>query len=259
MENLTYNFIIKSINDELNLSNYQLDENLIKSMFYSTEKINEISFFNIQHLENNIKFKNKKVIKYNCINQKYIKNETDGVIGIYYESNNMNKYESYYFKQYIDNKIYILIIFISLFCIVLYKSIREYKEIISIVFLYIINLYIIYYTFIKTSRLNSKSLQLKFNDINTSTLSIAFLISINIFIINYVKVNQKTVKHTHILCIILFSLSIIYLLASLYKITAYNNQYDIRKILITKQLLYNLVIIINSTIIILYLLHFIKF
>lgn len=93
-------------------------------------------------------------------------------------------------------------------------------------------------------------------DITTSTLSIAFLISANIFIISFMGTNINK-KHNPLYYsnIILFCVSMILLLASLYKKTAIISSNDIRKIFILKELLYNLVIIINLLIIFNYMYH----
>ena len=44
-KNLSYEYFFKIINDQISLYDYKLDKDLIKSMFYSKQKINEISFF----------------------------------------------------------------------------------------------------------------------------------------------------------------------------------------------------------------------
>jgi len=253
LENLTFDLFSNIINDDISLFDYKLNKNLIKTMFHLNQKINEVSFYSIEHIKDK-SVRNENIIKYNCINQKFIKDNTDGIIGIYYVDNNITDNQIYYYYEFIDNKIYILIIISLLISIIIYTNTNNYNKLLIIILLYLLNFYIIYYIFNKTAKVNNESLLTKFNDINTSSLSIAFLISVNIFIINFISKNKKS-KNIYILSIILFSLSIFYLLGSLYKILSYNNQYDIRRILFIKVLLYNLVILINFYIIIIYIIH----
>lgn len=255
LENITFDLFSDIINDNISLFDHKLNKNLIKSMFYLNQKINEVSFFNISHIKDNNYIKND-VIKYNCFNQKFTKDNINGVIGIYYAYNNITKDEVFYFYEYVDIKIYLAIIISFFISILIYTFTVNYNKLLIIILSYLLNFYMIYFIFSKTTKINNQSLLTKLNDINTSTLSIAFLISANIFIINFIAKNKK-LKNIYTLSIILFSLSIFYLLGSLYKILSYNTQYDIRRILFIKVLLYNLVIILNFYIILIYVLHLI--
>jgi hypothetical protein len=104
-------------------------------------------------------------------------------------------------------------------------------------------------------KLNSyEILKYKFDDINSSTLSVAFLISANIFLINIVKDNKIiSLYYTNIL---LFCASMLFLLCSLYKKNNYVYNYDIINILFIKELLFNLVIIMNVFIVLNYIFSF---
>lgn len=256
LENIPFDSFLTIINDEINEYNYKLNKNLIKSMFYLNQKNNEVSFYCTEHLKN-INKKNKDIIKYNCINQKFTKDNINGVIGIYYYNKNITNYQYFYYFEYINIKEYIFIVFLLLSSIIINININNTNNyLISLIFVYLLNIYLIYFMFKKTAKTNNDSLIFKYNEVNTSTLSIAFLISFNIFIINFISKNKKT-KHIYILCIILFSLSVFYLLGSLYKFINYTDQYDIRKILFIKVLLYNLVILTNFYIILIYIFHLI--
>ena len=212
-------------------------------------------FFCTDHL-NKYFLDNVDIIKYNCFSQKYSKDNINGVIGIYYNENNISDFDSLYFLEFINLKLYCFILLLLYSCIIIYSKFENYHKLINYFLLYSINLFLMNYLGLKTNRVNNDALLNKFNDINSSTLSIAFLISINIFIINFISKKNGS-KNIYTLFIIFFSLSLLYLLGSLFKIISYKNQIDVKKILIEKVLFYNLVILINFFIIVIYLIHLI--
>lgn len=255
-ENVSYNDIQTTLNDEIKIIKYNVDPDLIKNMYFSKNPVNVMSYY---WLDKNRKssFENDDVVQKESITKVFEKNGVSGVIGISYNIENISLFDSYKFYEVIDKPSLFLIIgvtfILSYFLSYMIKNENSINYYLPIVFLYILNAYILHFLNDKTQRVNSDALNQKFQDISSSTLSIAFLISVNTFFIDYMGKHNKQPSDIYNCNIILFCFSILILLASLYKITSYSHGYDIRNVFLVQQLLYNLVIIINGLITVTYL------
>ena len=90
-------------------------------------------------------------------------------------------------------------------------------------------------------------------------LSISFLVSVNIFILNSLASNKNLInKPIFLESSVIFSLSLLLLLFSIYKQTNFNSISDMKSNRITKQLTFNLVVYYNLFIVINYLLFVAK-
>jgi hypothetical protein len=253
-EDVSFDNIYTIMNDSIERITYKVDPFLIKNMFYSNNNINNISYYWI-HENNKFVIEESPLIKNKAVVTNFKKNNIEGVIGISYIIENIYYDIKYKFYNLIYTKeIILLFLFIFIISIILqYINSNIYN---SLIFILCTTTYIIYYLSQTSELTNFNYLNETSKDITTSTLSIAFLISANIFIISFMGTNiNKKYNPLYYSNIILFCVSMILLLASLYKKTAIISSNDIRKIFILKELLYNLVIILNLLIIFNYMYH----
>lgn len=253
-QNVSYDDIQQVINDELKIIKYNVDVKLIKNMYYSDNPVTVIDYYWVNNSATN--YENKKVIQKESVTMKYTKGNISGVIGISYAVEDITTYSSYKFYNVMNTTDFVSIVaitFIMALCVCYFVTDNNIFQYLPILYLYILNIYIMYFINRQAERVNSDELDKKFEDMNSSTLSIAFLISVNVFFIDYMSKHKKTEANMFNCNVVLFCFSILLLLGSLYKITSYSNGYQMRTIFIKQQLLYNLVIIINGLITMTYL------
>lgn len=261
-ENVSFNDIQTTLNDEIKIIKYNIDPDLIKNMFFSKNPTSTTSYYWLDKNKDN-RFENDDIVQKEAITKIFQKDGISGVIGISYTIDDIATFNSYKFYEIIDTPSLLLIISITFalsYC--MGYIMRDSKNIgyyLPIIFLYVLNMYILHFVNDKTQQVNSDALTQKFQDMGNSTLSIAFLVSVNIFFINYMNTHNIESKipsgksDIYNCNIVLFCFSILILLSSLYKITSYSHGYDIRGIFLVQQLMYNLVIIINGIITLTYL------
>ena len=175
-------------------------------------------------------------------------NDENGVILIGYNVENINFIKRY---RYLDliYKPELCLTSISLFIlsVVIYKiKAFDYEKLKAIAFLVITNLYLL--IFLNTNEYYSDithEIQ-KNTDINSSILNVSFLSSVNIFIMNFIYANhRKLFMETATI----FSVSMILLLTAIYKATNKNNLSQIVGARITNQLVFNMSVFLNASII----------
>ena len=241
-ENLSFDNISTIINGKLTMTQYRVDASLIKNMFYSKNKYDINSYFWITKTNNTVKNK--------AISVKFKKDNIEGVIGISFPEKDMNDIIDFKYYSIIDKfSILYLIIFIFLTSYI----ISYLNENISIVIMFIINLYIIFYLNTVSETTNYDVMISRLTEINNSTFSIVFLLSLNIFIINYTSKNKIT--HIYYTNILIFYIIVILLLWYLMKRTNFIVNDDVSSYFLFKILLYNLVIAYNIFIFTNYLFH----
>jgi hypothetical protein len=183
------------------------------------------------------------------------KNNKTGIIGMGYNIKNVIETNTIVYSNYIHyHHLFFLNVIIFTVAYVIY-SITKHK--VKALFLLIISLvYIDYY-------INSKELigsfgteNLKIQNINSSVLGISFLVGMNVFILSSLKKEIKTELFTE--SGIFFSLSVILLLFSMFKDTAFLNIRELMEDRISNQSLFNFSILLNLFVIINYILYVIS-
>jgi hypothetical protein len=94
----------------------------------------------------------------------------------------------------------------------------------------------------------------KFTSISSGVLSISFLISASIFILSALQKNSN-LKNLFQKAAVLFVISFILLLISIFKETNYSNYYNIAQIRVTKQFIFNYTVLLNLFIILNYVMY----
>jgi len=179
------------------------------------------------------------------------KNNKTGVLGIGYNINNILESNTIIYSNYIHYAHLFFLNFIIFTVSYITYTITNHK-VKSLILLLISLTYFDYY-------INSKELigsfnteNLKIQSINTSILGVSFLVGMNVFILTSLKKEIKMELFTE--SGIIFSLSLILLLFSMFKDTAFINIRELMQDRISNQSLFNFSILLNLFVIINYIL-----
>lgn len=189
------------------------------------------------------------------------KKDYDGFIGAGFNIKSISKeYSEIYYDNIYKDRLYPISFFMFIGSFLVYSFIKEnnfWKVV--ILFLLIPNIYILYYLNITEDVSSVEQEETRLKAINDGVLSISFLVSVNIFILNSLASNKNLInKPIFLESSVIFSLSLLLLLFSIYKQTNFNNIADMKSNRITKQLTFNLVVYYNLFIVINYLLFIAK-
>jgi len=247
IENMSYQDIIKKREYEFVFSKYKTDYQLIKNMYFNNKSFNDINYY---WYDPELKIITRK----HSITKNFKKNDIKGLIGIGFNIEDITDEQKINFYNLIDKtSLYILIILIFIVSIIMSLFDDNNLKITPIIFLLIIYIYIIYYLSQKSEFSSFKIEENKFKFLSDSILSASFLIGINVFILNSIqKYNNKKKNILFINSTILFALSLILLLRTLFRKTNYDTVEEMKIIRTTYQLFFNCVVIINAFIIINY-------
>jgi hypothetical protein len=251
IQNMSIDDIIQTNQYKFIFTKYKLDSNFINNMFSSKDKYKKLIYYwNDPHL-------NLAVKKFS-ISKNFSKNNINGIIGLDYDISILEDDFSIFYNL-IDKYSLVLLIFIIFFAAIIINfydlSNLSYT---SIILLLISNFYIFYYLGLKEENSNFDIESDKFKFLSDSLLSVSFLIGINVFILTNIKSFCHISKNNLFFnSVILFCLSLILLLRSLYKTTNYETIESMKKIRITKQLFFNIAVILNVFIIINYFIYII--
>jgi len=258
--NLEVKDIIKQYKDKLIFTKYVIDDNIINKMYnisnekyFNTIVINDLDdIYDIITKEYNIflKYKTDKNIK------------KEGIIGVSISIDNIDKESLFYYFTKIEF-IYILILLFIIYIItvILYyyspdSGILKYK---AYFFMVILLFYLIYFIN-RTEYFGSDETEnTKIEQINKSILSVSFLIGVNIFILNSLHtIDSQFNKKIFIETALIFSLSIIILLLSVFKVTHNITVSQLIERRVTDEILFNFSIFINIIIIFNFMIFIIK-
>lgn len=250
--NLVWKDVMKDQQENFPFIKEETNEKLIHNMqdLGNLKKVNSIKYFWTDPLERTLIKKESYFINW------YDKNDNKkGVIGMGYNTNNILQtntisYSNYihYFNLTILNIIILLVISVTFFI--------TNHRVKSLLLLLICLFYITNYIQSKELLGSFETENLKVQGINSSILGISFLVGINIFILSSLKREIK--NNLFIESGIIFSLSLMLLLLSMFKVTNFMNIRELMEDRISNQLLFNFCILLNLFVIINYVLFVIS-
>lgn len=211
---------------------------------------------------NDISRVNETILKNSIIyNWEDNKIDKSGTIGMGYSIEDLSSTNIFHYYDYI-HYIYVIIISILTFVVslVLYKLNIKNNSISSIFkplgFLFVTNIYILY--FLQSNEFMGSSVieKSKITDINSGILSVSFLVGVNTFIITSLKRSLK--KNLFIESGLIFGVSLILLLYSAFKITDFSTINELVQDRISNQLVFNFSIILNIFVIVNYIIHVLR-
>jgi hypothetical protein len=246
IQNMSIKDIIQTNQYKFIFTKYKSDPEYIDNIFLSKDEYKKLNYYWYDpHI--------KSAVKKFSISKNYEKNNIKGVIGLDYDVSILEDEFSLFFNL-IDKYSLVFLIFIIFFVAIIinYYDITTISYT-SIFLLLICNIYIFYYLGLKEEYSNFDIESDKFKFLSDSLLSVSFLIGINVFILTNIKSFCHISKNNLFFnSVVIFCLSLILLLRSLYKTTNYETIDSMKKIRITKQLFFNTAIILNVFIIINY-------
>lgn len=197
--------------------------------------------------------KNKLTLK-EAVVHKWNKGDRSGIVGMGYTIKELSDKIKIQYKDFINVKSSLTYLVITGLVTILFLMRR--KPIIAILFFFLaisgFKTYAENAEFIgSTTSENTKT-----ETMNSKILSISFLLGVNIFILNTLekKYSLKTYSDTAVI----FSFSLILILFNIFDDPSSSNVTDIMKERISKQLIFNLSVILNIFIILTYVVHIIK-
>jgi hypothetical protein len=260
--NLAFSDIIQQVNDNhIIFEKLPTGEDLIKNMYNMADTYigtNTLDYYWISSDSNKVPIKKHSIFT-NFKHEVDKDNTIEGVIGIGYATQSLHdKYSHiYYDRMHTVVKIAIsLFIFIS--TIGLDFTTKHDHMAKALIFFFTLNLYVCYFM----SKINTLSTigieEGNVKDLNEGILGIAFLVAVNIFIIDTMSKSNSTVKKSERKFVynesaLLFCVSLILLLTSMFKSTNYTTVEDIREKSTISQLAFNMAIIVNLFIFLNYL------
>jgi hypothetical protein len=257
--NLLWSDIIKEQNEQFISTKFTCDPELLFNMFNSGQHdIPDImSYYWNDPVTNKLIKKQTLFLSYSKPHKDKSGLEHNGfVIGVGYNIENLNiTYQNKYYNKL--NKFYLGTVIIVVLSLALLMSrfniIASHGNIKSISFLIVSLLYILYYTNSIENLSSPVGEKDKMDSINSGILSISFLIGVNIFIISTLQYSKSSIKLNQETSVI-FSVSLLLLMFSIFKITNYSSIDDLVDIRVSNQFVFNYSIILNILIIVNYLL-----
>ena len=249
--NLTFDDIVKDTKANLVFTKYTTDKKLIDNMFNdSNSKLeSKIGYYWIDPMTNLL---SKKISLYSKYEDEY---NNCGIIGIGYNIENLLELHKFiYFEKtnkYLILSMSLLSIIMTIIIILINKE--TFFSLIKALFILIVLNYYFYY-FLNTLELSGsvENEKYKILNINEGILSMSFLYAVNIFILNSLNKSFKA-NLLFIESSIFFTISLVVVLSSVFKVTNYNTIDNLLNIRVSKQFLFNSAIVINVFIIINYL------
>jgi len=251
-EHLDWLDVLKQTSEKLSFTKFTTSPDLLKDM-YITSNLNEPEFIkyywldpltlrNVEKLSTLLRFEDETTGR-------------KGTIGIGMDINNLDIETRYKYFDIISKPplaiVSVVLLLISIIMIYLNNSsdiVLRYK---SVIFLIITNLYILYFINSFENIGSSTTENDKIKTISSSVLSVTFLITANIYIIN--TLSKSEFKNLFVESSIIFAISLLFLLFTLFKTTNQSEILQIIKERITTQFVFNFAILLNSIIIINYL------
>lgn len=261
LNNLEMNDIINRQKEDLSFTKYSTNRDLIDTFYYMTDDKNfdKLSYFWVDPITNIPSKKTSWFIRYSVPTKDKSIN-ISGIIGVGMELESLESLSKFYYFNEIGIKYIIFICFIILIIGLVFnifknpKGILRYKSYFYITFLFIYFIhYLNNYEYIGTTKTENS----KYEQISTGILSISFLVGINIYILTILKDKssnkQSTTINIFIETALVFSISIMLVLFSLFRQTNNKKIEDVSQKRLSKQLFFNLSVYINIIIILNYI------
>lgn len=238
--------------DEVNIVNHRYTVlensptklNLIESMYYMDETINGCNIINYSW-ENPLTHRPVQKNSYFKKFSKNIKNGIiNGVIGIGYDTKDLDYETSNIYFNYIGLPFFILLSLIILILGVFsYYIIHKEENIRPAIIIILLNTFLLYQVSLISKLTDIRIEKYKMTNISTSALGVSFLVYVNIYILQTIgKKDKNIIKHRIIYteAVFLFIFSLIFLLLSTYKPGGYSDINEIMTIRIRSQISYNM-------------------
>lgn len=201
---------------------------------------------------------NKYKKRHEIQDKDYQKIEFEGVVGIGYEIRNLNLEYGKVYYEFLGWWFFLIVSILSFLISIFlyYSSSQENKSEKPILFLFIVNFYLLYFLSSQGGLTSTESEINKMTDINSGIMSISFLVAVNIFIIQTLRGDKKTKYGVlHAESAILFCISLILLLLASTKKTNFINIQELRIYNISSQFFFNMSILINLIIFLNYVIY----
>lgn len=248
-ENISWDDFIYDKKNILVNSKYETDKNLLNNMFNTNFDNNNYTVFSFFFIN-----ENNNIVKKNAIFKKYDFKNHKGIIYMTYDVENISDNITFCYSNVTPIYIKILSTATSFFIPYLLYIIDRKDIVYSIIILIVLNLYNIYYFNLREIDSSISIENDKLSNINSSILSISFLLATTIFILNTFT-DTKGFNHIFIKSYILFVISFIFLLMSIFKLNNYSKYIEILRLRVTKQYIFNYSILLIFCIIINYMLN----
>jgi len=254
---LNYNFLygvykpsVEIPNNLWDLSGLYDSQTNITNIFWVTEDFES-------PVERSVIF-NKYKKRHDIQDKDYQKIEFEGVIGIGYEIRNLNLQYGKVYYEFLGWWFFLIVSILSFFMSIFlyYSSSQENKSEKPILFLFIVNFYLLYFLSCRGGLTSTESEINKMTDINSGIMAISFLVAVNIFIVQTLRGDKKTkygVLHSE--SAILFCISLILLLLASAKKTNFINIQELRIHNISSQFFFNMSILINLIVFLNYVIY----
>ena len=243
---LSYVDLLRQTNYAFLFSLFQPNPDFLETIFKGPvyeDNTNIYAHFTLDPISN-------RAVKTNVITGVWKKQASNGQVfeGIMYINYGLLDVESEYSNKYYEYVGIPFIVMISIgtliTTILLYHASNQTNFWRSLIFLTILNIYLIIFINITEGVTTLEVENNKVKDINDGILSISFLAAVNIYILQTMRsVKNHTILHNE--SAFLFTLALVLLLFALYKKTNYNKIDDIRVHRIKKQFMYNASIFVN--------------
>lgn len=231
-------------NDNKNM-NDKYPEIMIKTA--QINKVNSFSYFNLDGYTNETVIKKVLYTKWKTTDGK------DGIIGIGYDTydityeNEFKYIELIHKPELVTTSVLLFVISLVIYHVDAFKFSKKK----SILFLFISNLYLLYFINMTEIVSNYENEKNNIQSINSKILGISFLSTVNLFVINYLESNKKLFVET----VMVYSVSILLLLIALYQSINQNTMLEIIGVRITNQLVFNFAILLNFLTIVNFIVH----
>ena len=181
---------------------------------------------------------------------KWKKDDREGIIGMGYTVNDLSDTITIMYKDYVDSTASFFYLLVTALVTILLMNRNIFMALIF--FTIALSGYIIYVK--REEFLGSTTTEnTKTKNMNSKILSISFLLGVNIFILKTLE-NKYSIK-TFADIAVIFSISLILILSNIFNLSSSSNVSELMKERISKQLIFNLSVILNMYIILTYFVH----
>ena len=257
--NLDFQDEVRQVNQRYIVLQYlPTNSNLIDEMYYMDEIINDCNLIDYYWEDPFNKRAVQKTAYFRKFNKMENKIDISGVIGIGYNVADLDYNYSEVYINYVGIPFFLFVyFFITLLTVLLYYSgDKDNKFFFMKPFtaLILFNLFLVYQLSLIGAVTNIELEQNRMNEITSSTLGVSFLVAVNIFIIQTIgKKRGNLYNELYKENVFIFSISLIFLLFSMYKQTNYTEIHGLRSRRLQNQIFFNISVLLNFTIFINYL------